>query len=219
MIYTRSGAGDSHRLSRPVSRRLPSRGIYQRLDPVSCLPLYIYKRSTPQNRGGTQSRGVICSASTNRPDCQRSRCRNTSTGTQNSEEPRPCPLLRHPEYYRNIRGRSRTFSKTRITFWEPPLPVPKIQASLIHTRPHPEKRHAIPPQILNPHTRIAALRNGIPHPARPPDNHQAKPREKPPESASGNRRKSLPHKIATPVCETESAPIRQPARIRPDPVS
>lgn len=57
---------------------------------------YIYKRSTPQNRGGTQSRGVICSASTNRPDCQRSRCRHQSTDPKNSEEPRPvrcCDIL------------------------------------------------------------------------------------------------------------------------------
>lgn len=127
-------------------------------------PSYIYKRRTTWNRGGTRSRGVICSASTNRPDCQRSRCRHNDIGPKNSEEPRPCPLLRHPEYYRSIRTRSRTFSEIHSTFCEPPLPVSKTRAGTATTQPPPQIPLANHTQTPTHHKTNTVLRNGFPGP-------------------------------------------------------
>jgi len=118
-----------------------------------------------------------------------------------------CPLLRHPEYYRNIRGRSRTFSKTRITFWEPPLPVSKTRPRFSAARPRPETRPEIPSQILVYQMRRAALRNGIPPRANPMTHHQHRHPENAPVFASPFQRKHLCHNPEEPFCETESAPI------------
>lgn len=92
MIYTRSGA--AIRIAAARSRAGFPQGVsIQRLDSVTSIPIYI---GCVRNRGGTRSRGVIHSASTNRPDCQRSRCRQQSEGPKNSRELRParcCDIL------------------------------------------------------------------------------------------------------------------------------
>jgi hypothetical protein len=90
MIYTRSGA--AIRIAAARSRA----GFPQGVSINVSIPSRDTRKRHSRNRGGTESRGVICSASTNRPDCQRSRCRQRCTDPKNSEEPRPvrcCDIL------------------------------------------------------------------------------------------------------------------------------
>lgn len=166
---------DSHRC-RPVSRRLPSRGIY----PTSRFLPATPDESRSRNRGGTRSRGVICPASTNRPDCQRSRCRHKSTDLKSSRGASAWHLLRHPEYYRNTWGRSRTFWKTRLTFWEPPLPISKTRPASPQPQTTPFSIPSNQAQVTDTQPQNAGLRNGIHLPATPqPPAHTPTPAQPP----------------------------------------
>lgn len=58
-----------------------------------------------------QSRGVTCSYSTNRPDCQRSLCQKHSDRLLCPFQVTARPLFRHSWYYRKTRSLSSTFLK------------------------------------------------------------------------------------------------------------
>jgi hypothetical protein len=146
MIYTRSGS--QFALTRSDSRRLPSRGIY----------VSIHALSRGRNRNFSTTRFLVLSfsrktfrkprrnavtggdpfRSTNRPDCQRSRCQRKRTGFGAPVRDTARPLFRQLKCYCMTRECSSCFSKIRSVFWEPPLPISPSHAPVRLNRHRPK---------------------------------------------------------------------------------